>query len=217
MAAQVLHHETTAGPARAVLVAIDAGGARRIAGRVAGGSGRSGAAGLGRNRGWGGGLSEARSMLFRIGFIVALVFGAAAPAAAASPGAPIMGTVNGVVSSLNVDKPGSVAAWFTPSAVVVDDFAPYSWSGTNAALRWWMALDASNVKAGLRNLRITARPVSQFDVSGDIAYVVVPLDLSFTVKSKAEHQSGLWALTLQRSVGRWAIVSASWALATSTL
>jgi SnoaL-like domain len=156
-------------------------------------------------------------MLFRTSFIAALLLTLTAPASAAGPGAAIMATVNGVVRSFGVDKPSSVGTWFTPNATVVDDFAPYSWTGTNAAVRWWTALDAGNVKAGLAKLRITARPVTQFDVSGDIAYVVVPLDLSFVLKSKLEHQSGLWALTLRRSGERWTIVSASWALETSTV
>jgi hypothetical protein len=150
-------------------------------------------------------------------FIAALLLGSAAPAAAAYPDAAIMATVHGVVASLNVDKPNVVGGWFAPRSVVIDDFAPYSWSGLNAAVRWWTALDTANAKAGLANLRITARPVTQFDVSADIAYVVVPLDLSFTLKSKPQRQSGLWALTLHRSGGRWAIVSASWALESSTV
>jgi ketosteroid isomerase-like protein len=151
-------------------------------------------------------------------FLLAAIFSMfAAPATAKSLPAAVMAPINAMLAATNADKGTELAAYYTPDAVVVDEFAPYVWTGPTAASQWWAGVDKQIAQMGTHTIHAAAQPIKHFDVTGDSAYVVVPLYISYAVKSKPGHETGLFTLTLRRSGGAWKIATQTWATATSTM
>lgn len=146
-----------------------------------------------------------------LAFFLVLAGLLASPATAAGPGGAIMATVNGAIAAANADSAAGVNAYFTPSSSVVDEFAPYHWSGPSAAAAWWTALDRMDVATHTVHLHATVQTITQFHVTGNLAYVVVPMSITFTARGKPGHEMGLWALTMRRTGSTWRIATAAWA------
>lgn len=149
--------------------------------------------------------------------LIAAISMLAAPAAAATPPAAVMAPINAILAQTNADKGSGLDAYYTSDAVVVDEFAPYAWSGPTAAGQWWAGVDKLSAKMGTSGVHAAAQPVKHFGVTGDRAYVVVPLYISYVTKGKPEHETGLLTVTLRRSAGTWKIATQTWATATSTM
>jgi ketosteroid isomerase-like protein len=141
----------------------------------------------------------------------------AAPAAAKSVAAAVMAPISAMLAATNADKGAELAAYYTADAVVVDEFAPYAWTGPTAAAQWWAGVDKQMAQMGTKTIHAVAQPIKHYDVTGDSAYVVVPLSISYVVKGKPGHETGLFTLTLRRSGGTWKIATQTWATATSTM
>jgi ketosteroid isomerase-like protein len=141
----------------------------------------------------------------------------AAPAAAKPLPAAVMAPINAMLAATNADKGAQIATYYTPDAVVVDEFAPYVWTGPTAGAQWWAGVDKQIAAMGTHTIHAAAQPVKHFDVTGDRAYVVVPLIISFAVKGKPGRETGLFTLTLRRSGSTWKIATQTWATATSTM
>jgi ketosteroid isomerase-like protein len=151
-------------------------------------------------------------------FSLAAIFSMlAAPAAAKSLPTAVMAPIDAMLAATNADKGEDLAAYYTSDAVVVDEFAPYAWTGPTAAAQWWAGVDKQMAQMGTKTIHAVARPISHYGVTGDSAYVVVPLYISYTVKGKPGHETGLFTLTLRRSGGTWKIATQTWATATSTM
>jgi ketosteroid isomerase-like protein len=151
-------------------------------------------------------------------FLLAAVFSMlAAPAAAKSLPAAVMAPISAILAATNADKGAELGTYYTPDAVVVDEFAPHVWTGPTAAAQWWAGVDKQMAQMGTHAIHAAAQPIKHFDVTGDSAYVVVPLNISYAVKGKPGHETGLFTLTLRRSGGTWKIATQTWATATSTM
>jgi ketosteroid isomerase-like protein len=142
---------------------------------------------------------------------LALLIPLASTAAAASSTAAIITTIRGAIGAANADDATKVNSYFTPVSDVVDDFAPYHWGGSNAAAAWWSALNRVNGAMHVTGIHATILTVAQLRVSGDNAYAVVPLSISYLLKGKAGRERGLWTLTLRRSGVLWKIATAAYA------
>jgi ketosteroid isomerase-like protein len=149
--------------------------------------------------------------------LLAAIFSIAAPAMATSPPAAVMAPIKAMLAATNADNGAGLAAFYTPDAAVVDEFAPYMWTGPTAATQWWAGVDKQIAQMGTHAIHAAAQPIKHFDVTGDSAYVVVPLIISYIVKGKPEHETGLFTLTLRRSGSTWKIATQTWATATSAM
>ena len=156
-------------------------------------------------------------MTVRTLFIAAGLAAFAAPVAAAGPSATVMAPIEAVIAATNTGDLSKLNSYFTPDAVVVDEFAPYRWSGPNAGVRWWTGAEKFAAKGHVAKMRAAAQAVKFYGASGNEAYVVVPLVLTFTMDAKPERETGLATFTLRRSVGTWKISTLTWATATNTM
>jgi ketosteroid isomerase-like protein len=121
-------------------------------------------------------------------------------------------TISGAVAQINADNALALGQYFASNAIVIDAAAPYQWSGANAAQRWWQDVDSGMARAHIAGTQVKLGTVSTMQISGDNAYVVVPMVISYTVQGKPATSNGLWTLTLQRSGTDWKIVTASHAV-----
>ena len=115
--------------------------------------------------------------------------------------------VNMVRRSLTTFAAGDVAGfrktWADHDIDIVDDVAPYIWKGDDAVERWLADTGALIQSLGLTNLSITPGEPRRAEVSGDRAFVVLPVVVASTRDGRDYRQHGDQVLVLTRSKDGW--------------
>jgi hypothetical protein len=140
-----------------------------------------------------------------------------ASAATNAPSAAMMQPIRSAIASLNNGSAKPLAGIYAANATIVDEFAPYSWSGANAGTMWYNDFTRFAKSVGLTNAKGVLLNPTAFDRSGNRAYLVVPVNFGGTMKGKTIKEHGTWTFTLQRSGSRWQIVTQSWGTVTETM
>jgi ketosteroid isomerase-like protein len=135
----------------------------------------------------------------------------AAMPALASDKTDVLATVKAYTGAFNKGDSAAVAAFCTPQAVIIDDFAPHVWQGPTACTDWAAGLAAVAKAAGDTDAVVsTAKPL-QVIVTGDRAYAVFPAKYIFKEKGKPVTEPGIWTFTFQKLDAGWRISGWAWA------
>ncbi len=151
-----------------------------------------------------------------LGIVVALCFLAAPATGADSPRTPrppaqIVALARAVVDAANANDPSKLSGLYTDDAVVIDELAPYVWTGANAGAQWWTAVGQILAASKIAALHVTALSVSEYRAAGDVAYVIQPLQITETnADGKTRTELGTQTYTFRNVNGTWKISSATW-------
>ncbi|NIJ07660.1 hypothetical protein FHS31_001256 [Sphingomonas vulcanisoli] len=97
------------------------------------------------------------------------------------------------------------------SPTIVDNAAPFRWSGPDAFDQWLHDLGESEAKVGrIGGSVFFGAPVDEV-VAGDHAYVVTPSRYTFKQKGRMLRETGYTAFTLVKQGAVWKVESWSWA------
>ncbi len=143
---------------------------------------------------------------------LALFASLAAPAFAADQADPVA-VVQKYLAAFSAGDKAAAAALCTPDAVIVDDFPPYVWKGPNACATWWDALGAYNASQGIGAPETigTAGAPWRSVVTGEQAYVVVPMSYHYTQHGKPVLEDGsTWTLAMTKTPSGWLITGWAW-------
>jgi ketosteroid isomerase-like protein len=125
-----------------------------------------------------------------------------------------LAVVQKYLAAFNTGDRTAAAALCAPDAIVIDDFAPYAWQGPNTCTTWWDALGAYNQAQGIglpSDVKQSGAPW-QLSVTGDRAYIVLPVTYDYTQRGKPVVEAGsIWTLALQKTTSGWLITGWSWA------
>jgi ketosteroid isomerase-like protein len=137
---------------------------------------------------------------------------AAAGSAVASEHAEVMAPVHQFIDGLNKgDVKTALAACDSP-AVIIDDFAPHVWSGPLACADWANAFGADSKKNRITDSIVTLGKPWHIDVTGDRAYVVVPVKYTYKQNGKPVMESGsVLTVALKEVAAGWRITGWAWA------
>jgi ketosteroid isomerase-like protein len=119
-----------------------------------------------------------------------------------------MQPVNVVIAAMTQHGSKGLMGAYTSDAVIIDDQAPYRWSGNDAASDW---LSSLTTYGKLRYAHFTAFGDPMQVVHGpDSAYVTVLGKLRGLGARSGLQQNVLLTFTLRRVEGTWKIDSQSW-------
>jgi len=148
------------------------------------------------------------AILTLVGFI--LVF--AAGTAAASAHADVMAPVHQFIDSFNKGDAKTALAVCASPAVIIDDFPPHVWNGPTACADWSNAYDANAKESGITNGIVTLGTPWHIDITGDRAYVVVPVSYTYKQNGKPVMESGsVFTVALKKLHAGWRIAGWTWA------
>ncbi|MBD5656397.1 MAG: hypothetical protein IAI50_14625 [Candidatus Eremiobacteraeota bacterium] len=116
-----------------------------------------------------------------------------------------------LVASANSGLSSGVVAAYVPAPTIVDEFTPFRWSGSQASSRWLHDFGVATKSEGMTRLNLQRHAPSYMRVSGNRAWVIVPMDLTFYMKSKRQKEEGAWTFVLAWVGRAWHIESSSWA------
>ena len=141
-----------------------------------------------------------------------VVVGMSAATIAATPTAEVMMPVRAFIDGFNKGDTKAATAQTSPDGmVIVDDIAPFTWTGPKAFDTWGKALDDSDKAAGNTDGHVAYGKPVHVEVSVDRAYVVLPAVYTFKQKGVTQKETAHMALTLQKSNTGRLITGFSWA------
>jgi len=147
----------------------------------------------------------------RASLVLALCILAVAPVVADDK-TDALATVRQFVDAFNKSDLKAAVATCADQASIIDEFPPYEWHGSGACAQWTSDFDADVKKNGITPGAVTLGKPRHVDVTGDRAYVVIPVQYAFKQKGKAtSEKSSTLAVALQKGAAGWRIVAWTWA------
>jgi hypothetical protein len=126
-----------------------------------------------------------------------------------------------LVDAINHADTVPPAGVFTTDAVVLDDFAPYRWSGKGNATSWYKDLVGTDAKSHADFLAM--KPALSVGspkfsrITGETAYFVVPGTFVFNTDPKTRvRQTSQWIISERLVHGSWLIAGHAWAIESET-
>ena len=157
-----------------------------------------------------------RSMMMTValGFMAfagtpALAAAAPPPAAEVSDAQAITSVISAVGESLNALDVPRFTALHTDAPTILDEFAPFAWSGKDAVKGWLGDFGAWAKGAGVTGTHIAFGAPEALNVAGDRAYATAPVTIIATTKGGSIVTLGQFAFLMVKQSGSWKI--AGWA------
>ena len=141
--------------------------------------------------------------------IAALALGA--PCAMAQDNTAVMKPIDGFIKSTGQGRLAEAAGYFTPSHSIIDEFAPYHWSGPKAVTTWWAGFVADSKTSGMTDADMAMGAPTRVLTTAHHAYVVAPAVLTFKLKGAPGRETGTFAFSLDKTPKGWRIAAFSWA------
>ena len=132
--------------------------------------------------------------------------------AATTQSAAVMAPLHQFMDGIGRNDWSMTAAACTSPATIIDDFPPHTWQGPTACADWTTAFVAANKQAGVSDTHITLGAPRHLDVTGDVAYVVVPASFTYKAHGKPMSESGsIWTVVVKKQAAGWRIAAWAWA------
>jgi hypothetical protein len=132
---------------------------------------------------------------------------AAAPAPSATPADDATKFVTGILDKFNG---GDAKAWLSAqddNALIVDEFAPHTWSGAGSPKQWLDAYAKDSTANGITEGRVDYGKPLQARSDGTTAYVVLPTTYRFTQKGTKMAEASSMTFVMKRDGESWKITS----------
>lgn len=126
-----------------------------------------------------------------------------------APDAAMMAPVTALASYMaHVERAVLPPVFVEDGLVIVEDFAPFIFSGKEAAAQW----DAGfrHHAMPLKELRFSFGPANAFERSADCVYFVLPTKWSGIYKDRRFEEHGAWSFVLKNTAGQWRILAYGW-------
>lgn len=153
-------------------------------------------------------MRSVRALFAFLVLTAVLAAGAPQPAAAADPGLAALAPK--MAAALIADDVATLRAACAANATVVDEFAPYSWSGSDACVRWAAGFAAFAKQLGLTGFKATVAPKPFTDVTKKNAYVTARVTFDAMLKGKPISEAGTWTFVVVKDGTGWKITSMAW-------
>jgi len=136
----------------------------------------------------------------------------AGPVAAFDDNKDVMTVVRQFVDGFNKGEVKTAVAACSEQTSIIDEFPPPAWHGAGACLNWANDYDADARKNGITDGVVTLRSPRHIDITGDRAYVVVPVNYTFKKKGALIKEVGsTFTIALQQEKDAWRITGWAWA------
>jgi hypothetical protein len=127
------------------------------------------------------------------------------------PSAAMMEPVRELVDFMSALPRGKHASMFSSEGVfIVENFAPFLFSGPHAVLAWEAGFRAHSAEGQLSGLAARFDKAHDFTKSGNRVYFSLPTTWSGRTHGRSFEEHGAWAFVLERDRAAWRIVGYGW-------
>ena len=115
------------------------------------------------------------------------------------------------VDAFNSGDMAKAGSFNSPSGTsIIDEFAPYTWTGPNAFAEWGAGFEADSKARAITEPKVTmGTPVVQ-NVTATEAYLVFPAVYTYKQKGVAMRETAHDVVVLRKEGGEWKVLSWSW-------
>jgi hypothetical protein len=93
---------------------------------------------------------------------------------------------------------------------IIDEFAPYTWTGPKAFAEWGAGFEADAKTREITEPKVTLGALVVKNVTAAHAYLIFPAVYTYKQKGVAMVETGHDAIVLRKEGGAWKVVSWSW-------
>jgi len=119
----------------------------------------------------------------------------------------VLAPIKQLTEGFNGNAPAKIAGAHVASPIILDEFAPYAWSGPAAILGWGGDFARFAAAKGVISGVVQINDPSVAEVNGDHAYVVSPSVITFKTKDGQIKNAGSFTFALVKSADGWKIQS----------
>ena len=134
------------------------------------------------------------------------------PQASGNPGGPdatMMAPVTTLASYMaHVEGTVLPPVFVDDGLVIVEDFAPYAFTGKDAAAQWDAGFRQHAIP--LKDLRFSFGAAHDFERTGDRVFFVLPTTWRGAYKDRRFEEHGAWSFVLKNTAGQWRILAYGW-------
>jgi hypothetical protein len=146
--------------------------------------------------------------LLSIGVAVAALL--IAPMASARD-AGIATTIRTMMDGFNKGDIAAVKSVHVTNPTIVDNVAPFAWSGAGSFDKWLGDLARSEAAAGKSDGNVWFGDAVDEQIAGDHAYAVTPSSYTYKQGGRTMRESGFMAFVLVKEGTMWKVASWTWA------
>lgn len=123
----------------------------------------------------------------------------------------VMRPVHQFIDAFNKGDTQTASALCSDLTSIIDELPPYEWHGPGTCAAWMSAWDVDAKQKGISEAVVVPGAPRHLDVSGNRAYVVLPVIYTTTMKTKTtkETASSL-ILTLEKRAQGWRLTAWAW-------
>lgn len=123
-----------------------------------------------------------------------------------------MAAVQQYIDAFNKVDAKLMAETFAVPGSILDGMAPHVWQGPTATQDWYRDVLVEGEQHGASDYLVTLGEPLHNNVTGDSAYVVVPVTMTFKVHGKQVTQTGaVFTVALRKLAEGWRIAAWAWA------
>ncbi len=123
----------------------------------------------------------------------------------------VLATVHQFVDGFNKGDTKAAVAACADQTSIIDEFPPHEWHGAGACAKWISDYDANAKKDGITGGIVTLSEPWHVDVSAGRAYVVAPVNYTFSANGKPMKETGsIITLALRKVPAGWRITGWAW-------
>lgn len=115
-----------------------------------------------------------------------------------------------MVDAVNQGDFSSAATCFTAEPVIVEDLAPFRWTGPTAVSEWLSAMGANAALTNVSEIKMTLKDAERIEVEQHRSYGCFPGTLSMSTEASELTAKGTLTCVLVRQEGSWLIDALVW-------
>jgi hypothetical protein len=115
------------------------------------------------------------------------------------------------MDAFNAGDMSKADAFNSPSGTsIIDEFAPYSWTGPRAFAEWGAAFEADANAQALTEPVVKLGALEVKNVASSHAYLIFPAVYTYKQKGVPMVEAAHMAIVLRKEGGAWKVISWSW-------
>jgi len=151
-----------------------------------------------------------RTLIIGAGALAMLIGGLGGGGTQAATADDVTAPITAFLDAFDKGDLKTAAAQTTGSLTIIDEVAPYTWTGPNGLTGWAGDLIGGDAKAGLSGESVAISTPSRIETSGDNAYVVVPAVYTFKDHGAPMREAAQMTFALHKDAGGWKIAAWTW-------
>ena len=126
------------------------------------------------------------------------------------PAAALISEVRAFIDDVNLGNMPAALARLTRDVCIVEDIAPFRWTGPEAGSQWLAAMAANAERLGVTAIAMMPGEPRRVEVDGDRGYCIIPGRVTLQGPEVALAEEGLITFAMRLEGGRWKIAALTW-------